>query len=1351
MKKHYFLKIFLLIILFSGANAMFAQTIILPARNSDTDGLTNVNDSDDDNDGITDATENPCTLPAGASTGQSPQHLKWDTNSNPFPGALETNAVGNANISTANSTITFGSGLNGSDNNSHWKIGGVTSINLAQAKAGNDYIEFRIAVTGGSTRIIELTEWGTYGYGTPPYEPKAQRIAIEIDDNSGHTSPTSLFNGNNPAPNTTNFAKANLGGARVRLSPGTTYFVRVYIFKPAAGDPSEVGLDSFGLNADCYTDTDSDGIPDLEDNDSDNDGCPDAVEGGGNITRNQLDANGQITGAVDGNGIPTAAGGGQSQGTSINATTQDAACRPSATNTVVNTTCPGSTNGSIDVTPTGGLSPYTYQWSGSSTATTQDLTNIGVGTYSVRITDALGQIFNLNNIAVTATNPTPATPTTASVTQPTCSVPTGTIVFNAQAGVQYSINNGTSYQAGTTFSGLAAGTYNLRVRSTAGSCESTATNVTITAAAAAPATPTATVTQPTCSVPTGTIVFTAQTGVQYSIDNGGTYQASATFSNLTAGSYTLRVRSTTDNTCSTAGATVVITAAAGAPATPTATVTQPTCSVTTGTIVFTAPTTGVEYSINNGTSYQASATFNNVAAGTNYTLRVRRTADNTCTATGATGTITAATAPATPTATVTQPTCAASGSIVFATQAGVEYSINNGGTYQTSNTFSNVAAGNYTLRVRSTADNTCSTAGAAVTITAAAGAPATPTATATQPTCAVPTGSIVFAAQTGVEFSINNGGTYQPGATFSNLAAGSYILRVRSTTDNSCSTAGAAVIINAAPTNPPVANPDTRTINEDGPIVAGSSGVGTANNLLTNDTDADAGDTRTITGFTIASEAGSPVHAVGTPFLITGVGTITINANGSYAFAPRLNYNGPVPVFTYTIQDACGLTASSTLTITITPAEDCSTLGFGSHGGPEDTQASISSLGSNPAIQDVDGTLGTQDYRIVLQLTNSIGLLSGTSSGGVTVTGSGTTLMEFTGTGANLNTYFGSNITAPRYTPPADAHNGTGGCLANPGLTATLFGNGGGGTAQCATKNLTLNIAPATDISADNVTACQNTAKTFNVITGVGEVSGEDNFETPIASVTISAINGTAITNGQTIAVTGGSIVVSTDGGIVFTPTTGFTGAATFTYTAQPGTTGCPETANVTVNVNSLPVIGGTTTVNVGQTTQLTGSGTAATTNPWVSSNTGVATVSNTGLVTGIAAGTATITYTNSQGCTATTTVTVSTTVITSCYKLPVTNAGVTLPTKHGITSLGRAGADNSNWPMVRQSAWTVLEAKTKGFVVNRVAFDNGTGNPIGIPVANFVKGMMVYDTTNNCLKIYNGTIWSCYSTPACP
>ncbi|WP_439480733.1 hypothetical protein [Chryseobacterium aquaticum] len=104
------------------------------------------------------------------------------------------------------------------------------------------------------------------------------------------------------------------------------------------------------------------------------------------------------------------------------------------------------------------------------------------------------------------------------------------------------------------------------------------------------------------------------------------------------------------------------------------------------------------------------------------------------------------------------------------------------------------------------------------------------------------------------------------------------------------------------------------------------------------------------------------------------------------------------------------------------------------------------------------------------------------------------------------------------------------------------------------------------------------------------------------------------------------------------------------------------------------------------------------------------------------------------------------------CFKPGISDAGNTYPTKHGITALGRAGADNENWPMTRQSAWTVLESKEKGFVVNRVATTAGLAN-----ITNPVEGMMVYDEQADCLKIYtlktgdSGMAWHCFTTPACP
>ena len=126
-----------------------------------------------------------------------------------------------------------------------------------------------------------------------------------------------------------------------------------------------------------------------------------------------------------------------------------------------------------------------------------------------------------------------------------------------------------------------------------------------------------------------------------------------------------------------------------------------------------------------------------------------------------------------------------------------------------------------------------------------------------------------------------------------------------------------------------------------------------------------------------------------------------------------------------------------------------------------------------------------------------------------------------------------------------------------------------------------------------------------------------------------------------------------------------------------------------------------------------------------------------------------------------------STTVITNSNQLnvnfgmyfsqcekPATTSVVTpgLATENGISAL-RTDAGLSNWPQVREGGWIALESKTKGLVINRVAAEYEA--PLGdgqVPtITNPTKGMIIYDTTNKCLKIYTGTAWKCFSTQACP
>ncbi|MFN4911623.1 MAG: SprB repeat-containing protein, partial [Flavobacteriales bacterium] len=56
--------------------------------------------------------------------------------------------------------------------------------------------------------------------------------------------------------------------------------------------------------------------------------------------------------------------------------------------TGTNITCFGFTNGSINLTPQGGTAPYLYNWSNG--ATTEDLTGLSAGNYTVTVTDANG-------------------------------------------------------------------------------------------------------------------------------------------------------------------------------------------------------------------------------------------------------------------------------------------------------------------------------------------------------------------------------------------------------------------------------------------------------------------------------------------------------------------------------------------------------------------------------------------------------------------------------------------------------------------------------------------------------------------------------------------------------------------------------------------------------------------------------------------------------------------------------------------------------------------------------------------------------------------------------------------------
>ena len=128
---------------------------------------------------------------------------------------------------------------------------------------------------------------------------------------------------------------------------------------------------------------------------------------------------------------------------------------------------------------------------------------------------------------------------------------------------------------------------------------------------------------------------------------------------------------------------------------------------------------------------------------------------------------------------------------------------------------------------------------------------------------------------------------------------------------------------------------------------------------------------------------------------------------------------------------------------------------------------------------------------------------------------------------------------------------------------------------------------------------------------------------------------------------------------------------ATTTYTLTgTNANGCANTDQVTVTVSPNPTLSGNTVICPNTTSQLTGTGTAAANNAWTSSNAAVATVSNTGLVTALSFGTSTITFTNNNGCTATTTINVSNPTAPAFNPIAAVCAG-------GVISLPGASTNN--------------------------------------------------------------------------
>ncbi|HXH19130.1 MAG TPA: gliding motility-associated C-terminal domain-containing protein [Chitinophagales bacterium] len=129
----------------------------------------------------------------------------------------------------------------------------------------------------------------------------------------------------------------------------------------------------------------------------------------------------------------------------------------SITAEITNATCAGGNDGAIDITVSGGTLPYTYSWTAG--ITSEDLTNLSPGLYTVFVTDANGCTMN-------ATYTVRAHSTliiSLGITQPLCGESNGSVTITVSGGTPPVVIQWSTGQSGATISSLPAGSYGVTV------------------------------------------------------------------------------------------------------------------------------------------------------------------------------------------------------------------------------------------------------------------------------------------------------------------------------------------------------------------------------------------------------------------------------------------------------------------------------------------------------------------------------------------------------------------------------------------------------------------------------------------------------------------------------------------------------------------------------------------------------------------------------------------------------------------------------------------------------------------------------------------------------------------------
>jgi gliding motility-associated-like protein len=281
----------------------------------------------------------------------------------------------------------------------------------------------------------------------------------------------------------------------------------------------------------------------------------------------------------------------------------------------ISPTC-GASNGSISATVSGGVSPYAYAWSNSSTSSS--LANLASGSYTLTITDINGCTANQTAILINQTGPSITSGITA---DPLCNGGSnGTIDISIAGGVGPFSYNWSNGQTSQDANGLAAGNYTVLVTD-ANNC-----TVSATFTISEPTTLGLSLTSvnPTCGSSNGSISSTVSGGVSPYAYAWSNSSISSSLANLASGSYTLTI---TDINGCTANQTAILINQTG-PSITSGITTDPLCNGGSNGAIDISIAGGSSPITYNWSSGQTSQDANGLTAG-NYTVVV--TDANNCT------------------------------------------------------------------------------------------------------------------------------------------------------------------------------------------------------------------------------------------------------------------------------------------------------------------------------------------------------------------------------------------------------------------------------------------------------------------------------------------------------------------------------------------------------------------------------------------------------------------------------------------------------------------------------------------------------------------------------------------------